>query len=205
MINAPQLSYRLFRLHLWLVGHFFGKGDSSAASSSATSSATSSARLLPLLQRRQALLRGFSRSFFSSLLQGPVRPPALPPRPNRYLLMNCFLQYRQSPLWKPARKTGKNGARRVIIARYRIINAVGVAITVDDSNHRNTKRFCFGNGNRFFIGVYNEHQFRHAAHFFNAAQRKLKLVALACQIKNFFFGQAAGTIAACISSTRADV
>ena len=72
---------------------------------------------------------------------------------------------------------------------------VGVAITVNNSNHRNTQRLCFGNGNRLFIGINDEHQLRHAAHFFNTTQRAFQLFAFACQVENFFLGQATGSVA----------
>src|SRR5690606_36528391 len=55
-------------------------------------------------------------------------------------------------------------ARCVIVARDRVVNNVRVAVRVTDSNNRNTQAASFLNGDRFLVGVNDEHQVRGRTH-----------------------------------------
>ena len=83
----------------------------------------------------------------------------------------------------------RDRAGRVVIARDRVGDAVGIGVRVQDRDHRNAELAGFLDGELFLVRVDHEQHVRQAAHFLDAAQRTLELVALA-QVQHFLFGQA---------------
>ena len=76
---------------------------------------------------------------------------------------------------------------RVVVARDRIIDAVGITIGVDDGNDRNPKLLGFGHRNRFLVRVDHEQHVGCAAHVLDPAQRLVQLLSLTGEVQEFLF------------------
>src|SRR6185312_5416644 len=84
----------------------------------------------------------------------------------------------------------RHGADRVIVARDREVDAVGIGVAVEHRHDRNAALAGFLHGDSFLVGVDDEQHVGRAAHFLDAAQRPLELVALARQVELLLLGQA---------------
>ena len=75
-----------------------------------------------------------------------------------------------------------------------VVDAVGIAVGVDDGDDRDLELPGLLDRNRLLVGVDDEQQVRQAAHVLDAAERAVELVALALDVEQLFLG-AAGLVA----------
>ena len=71
---------------------------------------------------------------------------------------------------------------------------VGVAIAVDDRDHREAQLARLQDRDVFLIGVDDHEHVRYAAHVADAAERQLQLVAAPDQLQQLLLGQAGGLV-----------
>ena len=83
----------------------------------------------------------------------------------------------------------RNGAHRVIIARYQIINPIRIGVAINNRHNRNAKTIGFLNSDGLFICIEDKQHIRNAAHFLDSAKRPLELFLLAGDLQRLFFGQ----------------
>src|SRR5690606_37337874 len=81
-------------------------------------------------------------------------------------------------------------ASSIVVARDREVNNVWIAVRVNDCNNRNTKAASFLNGNRFLVGVNDEHQVRRGAHVADTTESALKLFTLTLEVQTLLLGEA---------------
>ena len=91
-----------------------------------------------------------------------------------------------------------NRANRVVIARYDVINAGGVAVCIDNADHRNAELARFGDGDFFMIDIDHKNDVRQTAHVLDAAKAPLKLLKVAGARQAFFLGQLVERAIACL-------
>ena len=83
-----------------------------------------------------------------------------------------------------------DGTDGIVVAGHRIIDVVGIAIAVDDGDHGDAELLGLGHGDGLLEGVDDEQHVGQAAHFLDAAQGTVQLVALAGEVEQFLLGQA---------------
>src|SRR5918995_786738 len=84
----------------------------------------------------------------------------------------------------------RDRADGVVVARDRIVDAVGIGVAVEHRHDRDAALARFLDRDRFLVGVDDEQHVGRAAHFLDAAQRALELVALAREVELLFLGKA---------------
>src|SRR5690554_713718 len=80
-------------------------------------------------------------------------------------------------------------ANSVIVTRDYEINAIRVAVGINNTNNGDAQLVGFFNGNTLVINVDNEQGIRQTAHILDTTDRTLELIHLAGTLKCFFFGQ----------------
>ncbi len=83
-----------------------------------------------------------------------------------------------------------DGSAGIVIAGDRKGDAVGIAIGVEHSRHRNMQAGRFLDRQLFLVGIDDEDQVGRAAHVADTAERLVELVTLARQHQALFLGQA---------------
>ena len=86
----------------------------------------------------------------------------------------------------------RDGAAGVVIAGHHIGDALGVGIGIDDRGDRNVQPLRFLDRDVFLVGVDHEDHVGQAAHFLDAAERTVELVALALQRQPLLLGVGVG-------------
>ena len=66
---------------------------------------------------------------------------------------------------------------------------IGIAVCIDNGDHRYAELARFGNGNGFLVGVDDKQNIGQAANVLDAANGMFDLVALARKLQQFFFGE----------------
>ena len=82
-----------------------------------------------------------------------------------------------------------NRPYRIVIARDNIINAIRVAVTVNDTDDRNTQFPGFRDRDTLVIDINDEQGVRQAAHFLDTTKTGLELFQITLTRKGFFFGE----------------
>src|SRR5262249_20738048 len=82
-----------------------------------------------------------------------------------------------------------NGAQRIVVAGYYVVDAVGIAVRVDDRDYGNTEAIGFGYGDLFLLGIDDEDDIGQFGHLFDARKVLLKRLTLAFKAYDLFLGQ----------------
>src|SRR5690606_34288208 len=85
---------------------------------------------------------------------------------------------------------GRDRTAGVVIAGDWEVDAVRIAIGVDDGHDRNAELLRLLNRDLLLVGVDHEQEVRRAAHLLDAAQRLIELVALARELQHLLLGAA---------------
>src|SRR4029079_13460363 len=81
-----------------------------------------------------------------------------------------------------------DGADRVVVARDREVDLVGVAVGVEDADDRDAQLARLFDGQVLLLGVDHPDRGRRTAHLADAAQGALELVALALHLEQLLLG-----------------
>ena len=82
-----------------------------------------------------------------------------------------------------------DSADSVVVAGDDVIDLIGIAVGINDSNNGDVQLASFGNSDALLVRVNNEHSLRQGLHVLNAAQVLVQLSHLQLQLNNFLLRQ----------------
>src|SRR5690606_8724097 len=82
-----------------------------------------------------------------------------------------------------------DGTDGVIVTRDHVINTIGIAVGINNTDNRNTQLVGFLDGDTLVVYIDNEQGIRQAAHILDTTDGALELVHFTGTLKGFFLGQ----------------
>merc|ERR1712224_241550 len=77
----------------------------------------------------------------------------------------------------------------VIVTRDHVINTIGIAVGINNTDNRNTQLIGFLDGDTLVVYVDNEQGIRQTTHILDTTDGALELIHLTGTLKSFFLGQ----------------